>query len=207
MQVKLLRALEGGGYTPIGSNQVKHAAFSIVAATNRDLTELVRHRKMREDFFFRIHVIPIRLPPLRNRSEDIPLLIDHFFMKAGTDKPLPRISSKIRRSFMGYSWPGNVRELQNVLNRFLALNKVDFTGFPGGETSSMAPGRAWGDAAAAGDSCTLASQVERFEKEIIQSYLNRYQWNRSRVAQVLKIDRKTLASRIKKFKIASVDEE
>ncbi|SCY19600.1 sigma-54-dependent Fis family transcriptional regulator [Desulfoluna spongiiphila] len=206
MQVKLLRALEGGGYTPIGSNQVKHSVFSIVAATNRDLTDLVRTRNMREDFFFRIHVIPIRLPPLRQRAEDIPLLIDHFFMKAGTDKPLPRISSKIRRAFMGYSWPGNVRELQNVLNRFLALNKVDFTGLPGGE-ASMPPGRALGNVSAGGDSCTLASQVERFEKEIIQSHLNRYQWNRSRVAQVLKIDRKTLASKIKKFKIAPVDEE
>ncbi|VFQ44847.1 PAS domain S-box protein [Desulfoluna butyratoxydans] len=206
MQVKLLRALEGGGYTPIGSNRVKHASFSIVAATNRDLTELVRIRKMREDFFFRIHVIPIRLPPLRHRAEDIPLLIDHFFMKAGTDKPLPRISSKVRRSFMAYTWPGNVRELQNVLNRFLALNKVDFTGMPGGETS-IPPGRARIDTAPGGDSCTLASQVERFEKEIIQSHLNRYQWNRSRVAQVLKIDRKTLASKIKKFKIAPVDEE
>jgi len=206
MQVKLLRALDGGGYTPIGCNQVKHVVFSIVAATNKDLTELVRQRKMREDFFFRIHVIPIRLPPLRHRPADIPLLIDHFFMKAGTDKPLPRISSKIRRALMGYSWPGNVRELQNVLNRFLVLNKVDFIGLPGGG-SPVESGRSKGDIASIGYSGTLASQVERFEEEIIQSHLKRYQWNRSRVAQVLKIDRKTLASKIKKFKIVPMDEE
>ncbi|WP_300670708.1 PAS domain S-box protein [Desulfoluna sp.] len=207
MQVKLLRALEGGGYTPIGSNQVKHAHFSIVAATNRDLTELVGQRKMREDFFFRIHVIPIRMPPLRDRAEDISLLLDHFLMKAGTDKPLPRISEKIRRAFMGYSWPGNVRELQNVLNRFLALNKLDFSGISGFPDVSGESRRASSNASNSGSSGSLALQVERFEKEIILSQLGRHQWNRSRVAQKLNIDRKTLASKIKKFDLAPDREE
>lgn len=201
MQVKLLRALEGGGYTPIGSNRAKHAHFSIVAATNRNLAELVRQRKMREDFFFRIHVIPIRLPPLRERAEDIPLLIDHFLMKAGSDKPLPRISAKTRKAFAGYNWPGNVRELQNVLNRFLALNKVDFTGFPGAPAGS-ASGAWLGE-----EEAPLAARVERFEQEIIRTQLTRHQWNRSRVAQVLSIDRKTLASKIKKFHLTPMAEE
>lgn len=206
MQVKLLRALEGGGYTPLGSNQVKHASFTIVAATNRDLTELVRQRKMREDFFFRIHVIPIRLPPLRDRSEDIPLLIDHFLMKFGKDKPLPRIPAKIRNAFLGYHWPGNVRELQNVLNRFLALNKLDFSELPG--AAGQAGGtRGASDSSGAESSASLAARVECFEKEIILNQLSRHHWNKSRVAQTLNIDRKTLASKIKKFHLAPESEE
>ena len=207
MQVKLLRALEGGGYTPIGSNKVKHGKFSIVAATNRDLIALVKQRKIREDFFFRIHVIPIKLPPLRDRSEDIPLLMDHFLMQSGKNKPMPHIPHKVRKAFMAYSWPGNVRELQNVLNRYLALNKVDFNEMPGAMTH---PGEHPNGSAGEGEKSAtdpLAMQVELFEKGIIQAQLNRLQWNRTRVAQALNIDRKTLASKIKRYNLSMKGEE
>ena len=205
MQVKLLRALEGGGYTPIGSNRVKHGEFSIVAATNRDLMALVQQKKIREDFFFRIHVIPIKLPPLKDRAEDIPLLMDHFLMQSSKNKPLPHIPHKIRKAFMAYSWPGNVRELQNVLNRYLVLNKVDFNEMPGDMSHPVAHPKGFGGEEEGKDSDPLAMQVEQFEKGIIRAHLNRLRWNRTRVAQVLNIDRKTLASKIKRYSLSMAD--
>ena len=127
LQVKLLRAIEGGGYTPVGSRQVIKPDFRIIAATSRNLTELVKAGRMRSDFFYRVHVIPIHLPPLRKRKEDIPLLAEHFF-KAYDRKIRPTLTTRIMDTLMNYNWPGNVRELQNVLYRFVTLKRLDLAG-------------------------------------------------------------------------------
>ena len=128
MQVKLLRVLEGKGYMPVGGSQVKKADVRIIAATHRTLQERVKKGLLREDFFYRIHIIPIYLPPLRERREDIPLLIEHFQKTFRYDRKPQVIPGRIVEAMQNYDWPGNVRELQNTLQRYLMLGKLDFTG-------------------------------------------------------------------------------
>ncbi|MEE9610256.1 MAG: sigma 54-interacting transcriptional regulator, partial [Desulfatiglandales bacterium] len=128
MQVKLLRAIEGGEFTPMGDNRIKKVDTRIMAATHRNLTTHVKEGLMREDFFYRIQVIPISVPPLRNRKEDIPLLVEHFLQSYGNGKKRPTIPYHIVASLCNYDWPGNVRELQNVLHRYLTLKRLDFAG-------------------------------------------------------------------------------
>ena len=125
MQVKLLRVIEGGGYTPIGSNQVRQSDIRIIAATNRDMKERMESRRMRKDFFYRIHILPIYLPPLKQRKDDLPLLIDHFMMLYGGKKNLPPINDRMMAQLMAYDWPGNVRELQNVIIRYSHSQKIE----------------------------------------------------------------------------------
>ena len=115
MQVKLLRALDSGSYTPVGGTKPRKADLRIVAATNRNLIEEVGKGSMREDFFYRIHVIPIHLPPLRKRKEDIPLLVDDFLQTFDRSRRLSGLPGKVMDALYSYDWPGNVRELQNAL--------------------------------------------------------------------------------------------
>jgi transcriptional regulator with PAS, ATPase and Fis domain len=116
LQAKLLRAIENGGYTPVGSSVNKDADFRVIAATNRNLPEQLRTGGMREDFFYRIHVIPINVPPLRDRREDIPLLLEHFlkrYSEAGRVKPVP---GHVIGELINYHWPGNVPYFPQVKN-------------------------------------------------------------------------------------------
>ncbi|MFP4310153.1 MAG: sigma 54-interacting transcriptional regulator, partial [Desulfococcaceae bacterium] len=129
LQVKLLRALEGGGFTPVGGTEVRNPNVRIVAATNRNLKQMVASGKMRSDFYYRIHVVPIHLPPLRQRREDIPMLVEHFLQRHDPERR-PAVSPNMMEALRGYHWPGNVRELKNVLNRFVALGRLDFSGAP-----------------------------------------------------------------------------
>lgn len=195
MQVKLLRAIEGGGYMPVGSNQLKNTNVRIIAATNRNPKEMVKKGLMREDFFYRIHILPIYLPALRERKEDLPLLVDHFIhMYCAHPKLIP---GKIMEALVGYDWPGNVRELQNVLHRYLTLKKLDF----------MNPRKTdRGDVerhAKEHDSGTdIHSAKDSMERELIQKTLNRYHWHRGQAAEALKINRKTLFMKMKKYGLA-----
>ncbi|MCG8471397.1 MAG: sigma 54-interacting transcriptional regulator, partial [Desulfobacterales bacterium] len=125
MQVKLLRAIEDGGFTPIGGQEVKRPDIRIISATNRNLEELVRRKSMRQDFFFRIHIVPIHLPPLRKRRSDIPLLIYHFLQKFSDDTHVATIPENLIRDMQNYHWPGNVRELQHMVQRYLTLRQVE----------------------------------------------------------------------------------
>ena len=120
-QVKLLRAIEHGGFTPVGGAQIHRPDVRIIAATNRDLLERVNEGAMRRDFYYRIHVIPIHLPPLRERKADIPLLVEHFLKAYPSNKRFEYMDSEMLHAFMLYDWPGNVRELQNVLYQYLSL--------------------------------------------------------------------------------------
>ena len=123
MQIKLLRVLQDRVVRKVGSNSEAAVDVRVIAATNRDLTESIREGTFREDLFYRINVIPITLPPLRHRREDIPLLVDHFIEKFCTRMEVPRrrISADAMRVIEKYSWPGNVRELENVVERMIAL--------------------------------------------------------------------------------------
>jgi two-component system response regulator PilR (NtrC family) len=127
MQVKLLRALQEKKVRRVGSNREESVDVRIIAATNRDLKEQTETGQFREDLFYRINVIPVRLPPLRRRREDIPLLVDFFIKKYSTGMGIEpkRISVEAMRSLETYHWPGNVRELENVIERALALSTED----------------------------------------------------------------------------------
>lgn len=194
LQVKLLRAIEGGGYTPVGSNETQESGFRIIAATNRNLHDLIRKGAMRSDFFYRIHVIPIHLPPLRNRKEDIPLLVEHF-LKAYDRKMRPPVTAAVMETLTNYDWPGNVRELQNVMYRFVTLKRLDLVGdttaIPLESTDKP------GDLPA----MTLPEAVAAFEKRHIRASLAEHRWNRTRTAKSLKIGLRTLQRKMNLYKI------
>jgi len=127
VQIKLLRVLQDRVVRRVGSNVETQVDVRVIAATNRDLGESIRNGNFREDLFYRINVIPIALPPLRQRKEDIPLLVDHFIAKFSSQMGVPqkRISADAMRLIEKYHWPGNVRELENVIERMIALEASD----------------------------------------------------------------------------------
>ena len=196
LQVKLLRAIEGGGYSPIGGNEVRKPDFRIIAATSRNLTDLVQKGLMRSDFFYRVHVIPIHLPALRHRKEDIPLLIEHF-LKAYDRKMRPRISDQVMETLLSYDWPGNVRELQNVLYRFVTLKRLDLTGEIQFDTSALSPPAPLEDPLTLPNTGTLGNAVAQFEKRLISASLTRRRWNRTHTAKDLGIGLRTLQRKMK----------
>jgi transcriptional regulator with PAS, ATPase and Fis domain len=190
LQVKLLRAIEGGGYTPVGGSRVRKPDFRIIAATSRNLTERVKTGKMRSDFFYRVHVIPIHLPPLRKRKEDIPLLVDHF-LKAYDRMIRPTLTNRIMDTLMNYDWPGNVRELQNVLYRFVTLKRLDLVG-----STSLPPVEPPEETAVNG-AMALPDAVAAFEKRHLAAALAEHRWNRTRTARALGIGLRTLQRKMK----------
>jgi len=198
MQVKLLRVLEGHSYRPVGGVAACKPDVRIITATNRNLHELIDKGKMREDFFYRIHIIPIHIPPLRQRKEDIPLLVEHFIDKYRTaGRPVQPIMGSTMDTMIGYDWPGNVRELENTIQRYMSLNTLDFF-YARSTPSAVAQGPAQIDA-----SCALPLKIamDQYEKDYICSLLQLNRWNRSKVAKVLGIERKTLYLKMKSLNI------
>ncbi len=193
-QVKLLRVLEGGGYTPVGGHEVKKVKVRIVAATNRDLKQDVQSGRMREDFFYRIHVIPITLPPLRERKDDLPLLIEHFLsVYAGSEKK-PQIDGRVLGQLYNYDWPGNVRELQNVLQRDITLKTLDFMSPAVSELSQPVP-----EEQATDKETSFDTMMGSMEKKVILEALEKNKWHRGKTAAMLKVNRKTLFRKLKKY--------
>ncbi|MDM8555320.1 sigma 54-interacting transcriptional regulator [Desulfococcaceae bacterium HSG7] len=190
MQVKLLRVIDGGGYSPLGSTMNKKPELRIIAATHKDLKQLVRTGLMREDFFYRIHIIPIKVPPLRDRKEDIPLLIDHF-MRTGTYENRLPVSGKILAQLINYNWPGNVRELQNTLHRYHIVKRIDFVSDLSETDMDVT------DEMINLETPTLKAMARNFEKKILLQVLERHRWQKKAVAKILGIDRRTLFNKIK----------
>ena len=199
MQVKLLRAIEGGGYTPIGDRLVKQADLRIVAATNRNLRASLDAGRFRKDFYYRIHILPIYLPPLKSRKEDIPLLVNHFVNDFPHGDKLPVVPQRVITAMQKYDWPGNVRELQNTVHRYITLGKIDFLDLPADEAE--APTVSDNLAVFQPDDFNqpLNEVVRTFEKSYILHLLKENQWHRSRVAHLLGIDRRTLFRKMKRL--------
>jgi transcriptional regulator with PAS, ATPase and Fis domain len=198
MQVKLLRALEDGEYTPVGSNTAQKADVRIIAATNKNLENLIQQGLIREDIFYRIHVLAITVPPLRDRREDIPLLVDHFLEHYGYDKKQQVLPGDILEKLYTYHWPGNIRELQNVLHRYLTIGRLDFRSINNPETEENGNGA---DREPTQESTRLREAVEDFEKRFIISTLEKHHWHKSKAATVLGIPRRTLHRKLKKLGI------
>jgi len=194
MQVKLLRAIDDGGYTPIGSREVKLPDVRIIAATNRDLESWLASGKICEDFYYRIHVIPIYLPPLRERKEDIPLLIYHYLQGHKEDGNIPSIPDRILQSMYRHNWPGNVRELQNTIHRYVTLEEIEFM-----DPSLTAPKKSRvpeSGTVSVNDPLPLRKALNLYEKEYIQKRLYDLKWHRGEAARALGINRKTLYKKL-----------
>ncbi len=194
MQAKLLRALNDFTYTPVGSRKQKKADVRLIASTNRDLRTMVDRETVRRDFFHRLYVLGVDLPPLRWRKEDIPSLVEHFLRKnAKPNRPPAAIPPKILKRFGKYDWPGNVRELFNELTRFLATGGVDLSGRPPNRSDGN------GDAPFIRGNLPLNEAIEQFERFYIPRVLERQGVNKSKTADILHVDRKTLYRKLDGF--------
>ena len=192
-QVKLLRIIQDGEVWMIGSTRPRKVNVRILAATNRDPATLVKKRSLREDLFFRLSVINLSLPPLRERGNDVLLLARHFAARfaAEAGRPEPHISSSARRALKNYTWPGNVRELQNIMNHLVVMSdgkSVDVSDLPSLMRFSLDPEGA--------PRRTLAE----VETDHIRAVLASVDGNKTRAARILGIDRKTLRERLKKVR-------
>jgi transcriptional regulator with GAF, ATPase, and Fis domain len=134
VQAKLLRALQEGEVQRLGSNELRRVDVRVIAATNRDLLADVRAGRFREDLYYRLNVVPLRIPPLRERREDVALLVEHFIRQDGQRlgrSTVRAVSSEALEALRAYAWPGNVRELRNVIQRALVLSRGDVLRLPG----------------------------------------------------------------------------
>jgi DNA-binding NtrC family response regulator len=211
-QAKLLRVIQEKEFTPLGSNDTIKVDARILAATNADLRKLVDEGRFREDLYYRLNVINIVLPPLRERKEDIPLLVEHFFTKycrenekflAADGKSVLRFAPEAMQVLMDHSWPGNVRELENVLERAVVLASetlVPIDVFP--EQLLMASGIRvrQGDGALPPDA-SLYEMVAEYERRIIIEVLEKTNWSQTDAADILRIPLSTLNQKIKRLKI------
>ncbi len=198
IQAKLLRVIQEREVTRIGSSKPIKVDVRILAATHENLADCVNEGKFREDLFYRLSVVPLHLPSLRERKEDIPLLIDHFLNKytGGARKQINSIKSDVLKALMQYDWPGNIRELENTIERAVVLSKNQEIGLEDLVYHGISAG-----------SSLLRPidgkyrSLEEVEKEYIKTVLQTYHGNRTQTAKVLGIDRKTLLAKIKKYRI------
>lgn len=191
MQVKLLRVLQEKEIYMVGSSRPQTVDVRILAATNKDLNSLVDKGMFREDLYYRLNVIPIEIPPLRERGDDILLLINHFvrLYASGNDRSIPRFTTKALGILRNYHWPGNVRELQNIVNRLIVMTDGDTIDVP--DLPSLMRAAVPKES---GSNRTLAE----VEADHIRVVLQNAEGNKSKAAEILGIDRKTLREKLKK---------
>ena len=199
LQLDLLRILQEKEFSRVGGNEVIKVDVRIIAATNRDLKKAIEEGKFREDLYYRLNVISILIPPLRERKEDIPLLVDHFIEKFNIEmeKKIKGISPEALNSIMAYIWPGNVRELENTIERAMVITKgtminVADLGLPSrAEENSLTCA-----APPSGD-----KSMKAVEKDHMAKILKENDWNIQRSAEILGIDRVTLYNKIRKYEL------
>jgi transcriptional regulator with GAF, ATPase, and Fis domain len=210
LQVKLLRVLQEREFERIGDNQSVQVDVRIVAATNKDIRELVQQEKFREDLYYRLNVIPIDLPPLRERRPDIPLLANYFVLKyARLNNLRPRsFTLPAIRLLQGYSWPGNIRQLENIIERILVLNPDAAVFTPKDLPAEVKPDlpqeeEGFGDGMVPEDipdeGVSLNDVVRNVERRMILKSLEKTSWNKQKAAKLLNVKRTTLIEKIKKL--------
>jgi two-component system nitrogen regulation response regulator NtrX len=193
MQAKLLRVLEEGEVERIGGDKPVTVDVRVVVATHRDLQARVKEEKFRQDLFHRIYVFPLTLPPLRERKDDIPALVEHFAAQvcAQNGWKLVEFSETAIEALQAYSWPGNVRELRNMVERLILLATGDQVN-PATVEMALPAGSGAGDALAGSGSGPLADRVDAFERDAILAELKRYHSNVSAAAKALGLERSHL---------------
>ncbi len=193
MQIKLLRVLQERSVERLGSNTPVPVDCRVVAASKADLRQLADQGAFRADFYYRLNVVVIELPPLRQRKEDIPMLFEHFVGLAAAryDREAPAVDRAVVGQLLAHDWPGNVRELRNAADRFALGLRRNFLGQVGGAT---------GEEPAA---LPLAKTVEAFERNLIQEGLRRHNGSLARTAEALQMAKTTLHDKIRKYGLAS----
>lgn len=193
MQVKLLRFLQEREYERVGGEERLCSNARIIAATNRDLPRLVKEKKFREDLYFRLKVIEIFVPPLRERKADIPLLVDHLLNKINIElhKKVNQITKNVMDALINYQWPGNVRELENLLTRAVVLSK--------GNVLSAEYISSIFNPIKEEDQATSTKTLEQIEREHVSRVLKFTNWNKGKTCELLGISRPTLRDKIKKY--------
>ena len=209
LQAKLLRVIEQGEVMRVGGKQMIHVDVRIIAATNRDLDRAMREGAFRPDLFYRLNVVSMHLPPLRERPEDLPLLIKHFVTAKSQQIGIPekRISPEVVDAMLRYPWPGNVREIENVIERVLVLSDhdpIDLEDLP----EQVRLGRVESSSIqqqVLRQQKTLTDAVDEFEREIIQAALQHVDFNQTRAADLLGTTRRILKYRMDKLGITAED--
>ncbi|WNG35254.1 FHA domain-containing protein [Archangium violaceum] len=207
LQAKLLRALESGEIKRVGASRPAHVDVRVVAATNRDLLAASREGRFREDLYYRLCVVPLHLPPLRNRRGDILSLADHFLRTYSPRGQTVRLTPSAVERLQQHTWPGNIRELRNVVHRALLLRKgsnidaadITFDQEVNRETGVSVPELPPG--------MTLEQMLLKLERQIVEAALRRYNNNRERVARELGVARSTLFKRLKEWGLTKQEEE
>jgi DNA-binding NtrC family response regulator len=202
LQVKLLRVLQDRTFEPVGSSKTVRVNVRVIAATNQDLEQAIREKRFREDLFYRLNVIPIEMPPLRERREDVPLLVHHFLDRVNHGRPKPAgMTDAALARLAAYDWPGNVRELENLIERLVILKgegDVDVDDLPRA-LRSAASEPAFPMPTVPPSGLPFNDVVRQLETEMIRQALEHTQWNKNRAAQLLGLNRTTLLEKMKKL--------
>ena len=204
LQVKVLRVLEEGEFERVGGNETIKTDARIIAATHRDLEEEVQKGNFREDLYYRLYVIPVMLPALKDRKADIPHLVAHFVdLFAGkTDASRAKFSDDAMKTLVNYAWPGNVRELKNLIERLMVLHEGEeilSADLP--KKIQIESSRAARRKDLSGEGISFNTAVSEFEKALIVSALDKTNWVKNQAAQLLKIKRTTLVEKIKRYNL------
>jgi DNA-binding NtrC family response regulator len=193
VQVKLLRVLQDKTFERVGGSQPLRSDVRLVCATNRNLREMVREGGFREDLFYRVNVVTVTLPPLRERAQDIPALVDHFLKQEGSSMQVPE---DVMARLQHYHWPGNVRELDNVIRRCVALAGGDAM-----RVEDLPPEILQATRLPPGEDAPegLVGELERHERNSLMNALEDTGWNVSRAARILGVGRTALQYKMKKY--------
>lgn len=213
LQAKLLRALQTQEFEAVGSSRTIRVDVRIIAATNRDLETSVREKNFREDLYYRLNVIPVAIPALRERKSDIPLLANHFVAQfnAITGHSVEAPNGAILNALMNYDWPGNVRELENLMERLVILKGTGsmdiadlphriFQQFSENQPTAMGATSGWEfpRMALPTSGLDLKAIVEAFENHLVDQALARTNGNKNRASQLLSMNRTTLVEKLRK---------
>jgi transcriptional regulator with PAS, ATPase and Fis domain len=203
LQVKVLRVLQEGTFNAVGDTDTKKVNVRVIAATNRDLKSMVDRGEFREDLYYRINVINLTIPPLRERRDDIELLVDFFLKRhAKAGRKHKRLAPQCHKRLMAYRWPGNVRELENEIERLVVLSGDDI-GIGEELLSQRIRQSTDGDEPhVLADPRSLPEAVKALERRMIQAALKRHNWNKTRAAAELKISRRNLIRLVQKYELA-----
>ncbi|MBN1827971.1 MAG: sigma-54-dependent Fis family transcriptional regulator [Deltaproteobacteria bacterium] len=205
LQAKLLRVLQERQFLRVGGLKPINVDFRLISSTNRDLQKEVECGQFRSDLYYRLNVVMITIPPLRERKEDIPLLVDSFLKKFARreGRTIKSVSRELMESLIRYNWPGNVRELKNCVERMVVIGRSEPLtpeDLPESIGCRQTP-------PAAEDHSSPCYNLSSIEKNIVQQVLEKTNWNKSAAASLLNIDRKALYTRIKKYKLNSSSSE
>lgn len=210
LQVKLLRVLQERAFKPVGSTESIPTKAHIISATNIDLEKAVERGEFRKDLYYRLNIIPLFIPPLRERKEDIPLLIQHFLKKFHMEKDTQALSEQVIECLRDYHWPGNIRELENLIERlcvFKDKGEITLEDLPHkykGKRKTVLP---LSSIEIPREGMDFNNAVDAYENSLLKKALQRTRWNKKRAALLLNLNRTTLIEKIKKKGLKSPYEE